>query len=102
FYLQLPGEDETGFRCLAERSRLADAIKDSGAVSMFPSLAGDWWNEVQALNGWKNFREQDFLRLKSQFGVDWVVLQDGGVTGFNCPFQNKAVRVCRLPLNPLP
>jgi len=101
-YMELPGEDETGFRCLAQRNRLADAIKDSGAVTMFPSLAGDWWTQVQALKGWKNFRQQDLLRLKSQFGVGWAVLERAGVTGFDCPYQNKAVRVCRLAPDPAP
>src|ERR1700678_3360310 len=33
-YMKLDGEDEVGFRCLAERSRLADAVKDNGVVSM--------------------------------------------------------------------
>ena len=101
-YMELPGEDETGFRCLAQRNRLADAIKDSGAVTMFPSLAGDWWTQVQALKGWKNFRQQDLLRLKSQFGVGWAVLERAGVTGFDCPYQNKAVGVCRLAPDPAP
>jgi hypothetical protein len=35
------GEDTDGFRALAERSMLADAAEDSGAVTMFPSLG---WN----------------------------------------------------------
>jgi len=35
------GEDEHGFRALAERSMLADRVKDSGAVTMFPRLADD-------------------------------------------------------------
>jgi hypothetical protein len=95
-YMQLPGEDAIGFRCLAERSRLADAIKDSGAVSMFPPLADEWWRQVQALNGWNSFQKEDFLRLKTQFGVNWVVLQNSGTSGLACPFQNDSVRVCRL------
>ena len=42
-YMQLPGEDAIGFRCLAQRSRLADTVKDGGVVSMFPPLADEWW-----------------------------------------------------------
>ncbi len=95
-YMQLPGEDAIGFRCLAQRSRLADTIKDSGAVSMFPPLAEDWWKQVQAQSPWQNFRIEDFVRLKEKYGVNWVVVQQPGVTGLECPYQNSAVQVCRI------
>ena len=96
-FLQLPGEDAVGFRCLAERSRLADDVKDSGAVSMFPPLAEEWWAQVQAQTPWKNFRAEDFARLKEKYSVTWVVSQQPGVAGLECPYQNGAVQVCRLP-----
>jgi len=37
-------DDQHGFRAIAERSRLADAVKDSGAATMFPetTAAVDW------------------------------------------------------------
>lgn len=96
-FMQLPGEDAIGFRCLAERSRLADALKDSGAVSMFPPLAEEWWAQVQAQTPWKNFQLEDFARLKQKYGVTWVVLQHPGVAGVDCVYQNAAVKVCRVP-----
>jgi hypothetical protein len=96
-FMQLPGEDTTGFRCLAQRSRLADLSKDSGAVSMFPPLAEEWWTQVQAQTPWKSFRAEDFLRLKSKYGASWVVVQQPGVAGLECAYQNSAVRVCRIP-----
>jgi hypothetical protein len=96
-YMHIAGEDETGFRCLAERSHLADSVKDNGAVSMFPGLATEWWAEVQAQTPWKDFRIEDMRRLKKQYGVGWVVLQQPGVPGLDCAFQNSAVRVCRIP-----
>ena len=37
-YMARPGEDQRGFRAIAQRSALADAVKDSGAASMFPAL----------------------------------------------------------------
>lgn len=95
-FMQLPGEDEIGFRCLAERSRLADDTKDSGAVSMFPPLAETWWTQVQAQTPWDSFRLQDFERLKAQYGVSWVVTRQP-VAGIECPYENRDVRVCRLP-----
>jgi len=95
-FMQLPGEDTIGFRCLAQRSRLADLSKDSGAVSMFPPLAEDWWTEVRAQTPWKSFRLEDFSRVKSKYGVSWVVVQQPGVDGLDCAYQNSAVRVCRI------
>jgi hypothetical protein len=96
-YMHLAGEDEIGFRCLAERSRLADWVKDNGAVSMFPALAAEWWAQVQAQAPWKSFGVDDMLRLQQQYGVNWVVLQQPGIAGLDCVFQNAAVQVCRIP-----
>jgi hypothetical protein len=96
-FMQLPGEDTIGFRCLAERSRLADSSKDSGAVSMFPPLAEDWWAQVQAQSPWTSLRLGDFSRLKSEYGVSWVVVQQPGGARLDCAYQNSAVRVCRIP-----
>jgi len=75
---------------------LADAVKDSGAVTMFPPMAEEWLKQVQAQSGWKTFHAQGFRRLQSEYGVTWVVLQQPGVTGFDCPYQNAVVLVCRL------
>jgi hypothetical protein len=96
-HMHLDGEDEIGFRSLAERSRLADWVKDNGAVSMFPPLANVWWEQIQAQTPWKDFQLKDFLGLKKRYGVDWVVLQQPGVAGLDCEYQNSAVRVCRIP-----
>jgi hypothetical protein len=96
-FMQLRGEDTTGFRCLAERSRLADSSKDSGAVSMFPPLAEEWWSEVQAQTPWTSLRKVDLWGLKNKYGVSWVVVQQPGGGGLDCAYQNAAVRVCRIP-----
>jgi hypothetical protein len=96
-YMGIPGEDTIGFRCLAERSRLADFGKDSGAVSMFPPLAEEWWSEVQAQSPWKSLRVEDFARLKQKYGVSWLVVQQPGVAGLDCAYENAAVKVCRVP-----
>jgi hypothetical protein len=96
-YMDTAGEDEIGFRCLAERSRLADEVKDNGVVSMFPPLAEEWWAQMQAQTPWKSFGAEDFQRLKSKYGANWVVVQQPGVLGLDCGYQNKAVKVCRVP-----
>ncbi len=95
-YMELPGEDYHGFRALAERSVLADAVKDAGMVARVPRLAPRWLREVNAQRGWRDFQRPDFLRLQAQFGVDWVVLQMPGVDGLSCPYRNAQVMVCRV------
>ena len=95
-YMRIPGEDVIGFRCLAQRSRLADTVKDGGVVSMFPPLADEWWGQVQAQTPWKSFRLGDFDTLHARYGVNLVVLQQPGGDELPCPYSNSAVRVCRL------
>jgi len=96
-YMHASGEDEIGFRCLAERSRLADDVKDNGVVSMFPPLAEEWWAQVQAQSPWEKFQLEDFERLKNKYGANWAVVQQPGFAGLDCAYQNAAVRVCRIP-----
>jgi hypothetical protein len=96
-YMNIPGEDEIGFRCLAQRSRLADRVKDDGAVSMFPQLAQEWWDQVQAQTPWRDFTLDNFTHLEKRYEVTWVVLQNPGIAGLDCPYKNRAVQVCRLP-----
>jgi hypothetical protein len=95
-YMDIPAEEENGFEAVAQRSMLADANKASGAVSMFPAMADEWFSQIQAQSGWTTFQVQDFRRLTSQYGVSWVVLQQPGIAGLDCPYQNATVLVCRL------
>ena len=92
-----PGEDQHGFRAIAERSMLADAVKDSGAVTMFPALAETWQEQVDAQQGWKDFRLQDFERLHQQYGVTWFVLEHAQAGRMDCPYNHSGLYVCRLP-----
>jgi hypothetical protein len=91
-------DDEHGFRVIAERSRLADAVKDSGAVTMFPELpsATHWLEQLNAQKNWSHFTDNDFRRLKRTYGVSWVVLQHPMITSFVCPYENQTLSVCRL------
>jgi len=96
-YMELPGVDLHGFRALAERSVLPDNAKDSGAVSVFPELADDWKQQTAALRDWKHFTSRDFGILKARYAVKWIVLQRSiSAKGLVCPYQNDAVRVCRI------
>lgn len=95
-YFHAPGEDEHGFRAVAERNALADNLKDSGAVSVFPQLANLWMRQVNAERGWKRFERRDFERLARSESVSWVVVQRPAVAGMDCPYRNEALEVCRL------
>jgi len=95
-FMALPGEDFHGFRAFAERSRLADDVKDPGVVTLFPAVGNRWLEEVSALQGWKHFTARDFRELKRRFGVNWVVLERGQGPDLDCPYQNNRVRVCRI------
>ncbi|HEY6765519.1 MAG TPA: hypothetical protein VI386_12160 [Candidatus Sulfotelmatobacter sp.] len=95
-FMQVAGEDAIGFRCLAQRSRMADDTKDSGAVSMFPPLAEDWWDQVQAQTPWESLQLAAFERLKARYGVGWIVVRRS-VAGVECVYENQGLRVCRVP-----
>jgi len=95
-HMALAGEDENGFRARAQRSMLADAVKDKGAASAFPPLATDWMEQVEDQKNWKDFGKEDYQRLRKKYGINWVVLDQPASVGFDCPYQNAAVKVCRL------
>jgi hypothetical protein len=95
-HMELAGEDEIGFRARAERSMLADAVKDKGASTMFPLLSVKWLEQVQDQKNWNQFQKEDFERLRQKYGVNWIVIEQPGKPGLECPYQNAAVRVCRI------
>jgi hypothetical protein len=96
YYMQVPGEDFHGFRGLAERSALADLVKDAGMAARVPRLASRWLREVDATRNWRSFQAADFHSLKISFGVNWVVLAQPGIAGMICPYRNRSVLVCRV------
>jgi hypothetical protein len=100
-HMELPGEDENGFRARAQRSMLADLVKDKGAASMFPSLSVLWAEQIADQKNFERFAKDDFERLRQKYGVSWVVVEqpgspENGPAGLECPYENSAVRVCRI------
>ncbi|MBI3664113.1 MAG: hypothetical protein HY234_13825 [Acidobacteria bacterium] len=95
-HMNSPGEDNHGFRALAERSMLVDFSKDRSVASLFPALAGDWKEQFETVQGWKIFRREDFVRLRAKYGVTWVVLEQPAAAELPCPYANARVRVCRV------
>jgi hypothetical protein len=96
-YMAAPGEDYHSFRALAERSQLADHIKDTAVVTQIPELAGVWERQNQAQKDWPRFQLADFERLKAEFGVDWVLVAFPQPKGLACEWHNDSLTVCRIP-----
>jgi hypothetical protein len=99
YYLERPGEDFHGFRALAERSVLADQIKDRSVATTIPSLSEEWLKQSEAQRNWRNFSRADFLGLKQRFGVDWVLFErvtPPSSGGLPCPYQNDQIQICRI------
>jgi hypothetical protein len=96
-YLEAPGEDFHSFGALAERSQLADAVKDTVVVTQVPELAPVWARQVAAEEGWSNFKRADFERLKAEFGVDWVLAATPQTGGLACRWHDDSLAVCQIP-----
>jgi hypothetical protein len=96
-YLAAPGENYHSFRALAERSQLADKIKDGSVVTQVPELGEVWEQQLQAQKGWSRFQLADFERLKSEFGVNWVLVAYPQPDGLDCQWHNGVLSVCRVP-----
>jgi hypothetical protein len=96
-YLAAPGEDYHSFRALAERSQLADALKDTAVVTQVPELGPVWKRQVEAQQGWPNFQLADFERLKKEFGVNWVLVSYPQPAGLSCRWHNDLLTVCQIP-----
>jgi hypothetical protein len=96
-YMAAPGEEYHSFRALAERSQLADGIKDTSVVTKVSELGPAWKRQLQAQQGWSGFQLADFERLKAGFGVDWVLVADPPPAGLACRWHNRRLAVCRVP-----
>jgi len=102
YLLNLPAEDEHGFRGLAERGHLADARKDRAVSRNRPALAWAWQDQVRAQTGIDGFDYSAFAELRERYGATWVLLWKGaenyaGGKGLDCPYENATAKVCRLP-----
>jgi len=95
-YMKRPGADAHGFRAFAERSMMADYVKDRGVAALFPALAPRWRREIDSRRNWAEFRLEDFQRLRRQYGVTWVIVERPGAEGLRCPYANARVMVCNI------
>jgi hypothetical protein len=96
-YINAPRENAQCFRAIAERSALADYSKDGGEASIAPALTGEWAAEQQAQKGLSLETDAERVAALKPLGVSWLVLDAAAITGFDCPYRNAAVQICRLP-----
>jgi hypothetical protein len=66
-------------------------------VTQVPELGEVWARQVKAQKGWSHFQVADFERLKTEFGVNWVLVSNPQPLNMNCPWHNASLTVCRVP-----
>lgn len=91
-----PDEDEQSFRVIAERSQLA-GDKDSGLVVVLPQLSPVWLLERAATLGLNTESDAERMEHLRPWHVGWILLPPSAATSFACPYQNRSVKVCKLP-----
>lgn len=96
-YQQQPQEDTVGFRATAQRSVLADWNKDGGVAAIYPAVAQEWWKQVTTTQDFSSWTDRQRVQALAPYHVTWIVLPSASTTGFYCPYENSAVRVCKLP-----
>jgi hypothetical protein len=95
--MAVPGEDYHSFRALAERSQLADNVKDPAVATQVPELAPIWQHQVDEQYGWPHLTPAVFQQLRSDYGVDWVLIQLPAPAGLNCVWHNSLLAACTIP-----
>jgi len=96
-YIDSVGEDAQNFRAIAERSSLPDYTKDGGIAAIDPSLTSEWTRGEAVLAGLATMSDDQRRARLGQAHVQWLVLPGSSATTWVCPFQNGAMKVCRVP-----
>ena len=96
-YLESDGEDFHNFRALAERSVLADAVKDAAVCTQVPELAAEWQQQRDAQTGLNGFSLAQMEALKARTGANWALLSYPAHAGLDCRWHNRVLTVCRIP-----
>jgi hypothetical protein len=96
-YIDSPGEDAHSFRAVAERSSAPDYTKDGGIAAIDPSLTAEWAAGEAIQAGLTDDSDQQRREKLAQAHIQWLVLESRSTTKFNCPYQNKSMKVCRVP-----
>jgi len=99
-YVNEDGEDAQTFRALALRSALPDFSKDGGEAAITPQLAALWQPAAAAQINLST--ETPALRdaRLAPFNPTWMILHSTASTTHPCPYNNGAIKVCRLTPSP--
>jgi len=95
-YITTHGEDAQTFRAIAQRSALPDFSKDGGEASITPRLADRWLAGFTAQLGLSSLDERTLRARLAPFGVTWLVLRSTSPAALACPYNNGAIKVCKL------
>lgn len=95
-YIDQPGEDSHGFRAIALRSALPDAVKDAGIAAVLPTLTPAWQTGVAATQNLNQFTDTQRQQRLDHLGVSWIVLPERTRADLPCPYRNATAKVCRL------
>jgi len=95
-YVNEDGEDAQTFRAIALRSALPDFSKDGGEAAITPALAALW--QPAAIAQTHLYAATDAARDTRilPLGATWIVLHSSARTAHPCPYDNGAIKVCRL------
>jgi hypothetical protein len=91
----LPGENEQGFRAIAERDQLADD-KDAGVAAVFPRLARRWARQRNAELDVDQMTDAERAAVLIPLGASWLLLPPDAATAFPCPYRNEVAAVCKM------
>ena len=91
----LPGEDEQGFRAIAERDHLTDD-KDAGIVAVIPRLADRWALQRNAELNVDRMTDSERVVTLAPLGATWLLLPPNAKTAFPCPWRNSVLQVCKM------
>ena len=97
-YIDSPAEDAQNFRGAAERSSVPDYVKDGGIAAIDPALTSDWTTGQRIQNGLASIADEERRVRLARAEVTWLVLPSASKTNFDCPYQNKSMKVCRVPV----
>lgn len=88
-------KDVQGFRAIAERSILNGA-KDQSVASALPALAPIWLRYAKAEQNLNAIADRERIARLRPYGVTWLLLAPKAKTAFFCPYENPAIKVCRM------
>jgi hypothetical protein len=97
-YIGSPGEDAQSFRAVAERSSAPDYTKDGGIAAIDPALTAEWALGEAIQTGLASDSDQQRRSKLARNHIQWLVLPSVSATNFDCPYQNKSMKVCRVPV----